>query len=401
MDEKRPLRKELVEAWSRFVDHTCTIEDLTLLFNSVEGDDFLQEFDEISDSVWNEAIANKPLMTARKRKAYRKKACQLLDEYARQLPNEHEHKRIQVPSRNTVRFRRIFYAAAAIALLAASTFFIKLQQGNRPAQNMEAIIGQAMPSNDIRLITGEKEVALNQNAQLALKDGHISVVDESNESEIALSENVRSKLVVPAGKRSTLQLADGTQIWLNSGTELDFPSKFTGATREISVKGEIFIEVAKGQKPFYVNTSQFRVRVHGTKFNLSAYGENEENSVVLVEGSVEVVAPGKESAWLAPNEKAIVGTGEIVKETVSVDEYTSWMDGVLTLNKTSVTEMLKKIGRYYNVNFENNCDSEVTAKTYTGKLLLTDDFEELMISLSAFFAMQYDKEGETVYLRKK
>ena len=393
MNQKRPLRKDLVEAWSRFTDHTYTIEDLALLLSSIEGDDYLQEFDEVSGSIWDEAIANNPLMTEDKRESYRKKACQLLEAY------ERKHK--PVPSRNIVRFRTIFYAAATIALLVASTYFIKLQLKSRPAPNIETIIGQAMPSNDIRLITGEKVVALNQNAQLALKDGLISVVEERNASEIALSANIMNKLVVPAGKRSTLQLADGTQIWLNSGTELDFPSNFTRDTREINVKGEIYIEVAQGQKPFYVNTSQFRVQVHGTKFNISAYGENEENSVVLVEGSVEVVTPGQESTWLAPNEKAVVTTGEVLKETVTVDDYTSWKDGVLTLNKTSVSEMLKKIGRYYNVHFENHCDSVQSAKTYTGKLLLTDDFEDLMLSLSTFFSMQYDKEGETVYLRKK
>ena len=393
MDRKRPSKKEIVDAWRRFINHTCTMEDFSLLLRSIEGDDFLQEFDEVSDSVWDEAIANRPDMTEDKREAYRKKACQLLETYERK----------QVHAIKIVRFRRIIYVAACLALLVASTYFIKFQQRSRPAQNqnIEAIIGQAMPSNDIRLIAGEKVVALNQNAQLALKDGLISVVEESNESEIALSANMMNRLVVPAGKRSTLQLADGTQIWLNSGTELDFPSKFTGDTREISVKGEIYIEVAKGQKPFYVNTSQFRVQVHGTTFNLSAYGENEENSVVLVEGSVEVVTAGNESTWLAPNEKAVVSTGEVLKETVTTDDYTSWKDGVLTLNKTSVSEMLKKIGRYYNMHFENHCDSIESAKTYTGKLLLTDDFEEIMISLSAFFSMQYEKEGETVYLRKK
>ena len=393
MDRKRLIRKDLVEAWNRFTDHTYTIEDLALLLRSIEGDDYLREFDEVSDSVWEEAIANNPPMTEDKRELYKKKACQLLEDY------ERKHK--PVPSRNTVRLRKIFYAAASIALLVASTYFIKSQFDSRRAPTEEAIIGQTMPSNDIRLITGEKEVALNQNAQLALKDGLISVVEERNESEIALSENIMNRLIVPAGKRSTLQLTDGTQIWLNSGTELEFPSKFTGDTREINVKGEIYIEVAQGRKPFYVNTSQFRVRVHGTSFNISAYGENEENSVVLVEGSVEVVTPGHESTWLAPNEKAVVTTGEVVKETVTVDDYTGWKDGVLTLNKTSVSEMLKKIGRYYNVRFENHCDSAVSAKTYTGKLFLTDDFEDLMISLSAFFSMQYDKEGETVYLRKK
>jgi len=180
-------------------------------------------------------------------------------------------------------------------------------------------------------------------------------VEESNVSEMSLPENVMHKLMVPSGKRSILQLSDGTRMWLNSGTELDFPSKFGGSTREITVKGEIYIEVAEGQKPFYVNTSQFRVRVHGTKFNISAYGD-EDNTVVLVEGSVEVVTAGHESTWLSPNEKAAISTGKILKETVNVDEYTGWKDGVLIFDQTPISEVLKKIGRYYNVNFEDRSD---------------------------------------------
>ena len=397
MDKNQPVKRDIGEAWNRMVDNTYTIEDLALLLDSVKGDKHLQEFYDLLDRVWNEALTDTPTLTKEQEEAYCREAAQFIVAYERK-----KKKRLSsVPSPTIVRFRKIWYAAAVIALLVVSFLFIKLQLDNRPAQNVEAIIAQAMPSNEIRLISGKKVVDLKQNAQIALKDGRISVVEESNVSEMSLSENMMNKLMVPAGKRSTLRLADGTQIWLNAGTELDFPSEFTGNTREINVKGEIYIEVAKGLTPFYVNTSQFRVQVHGTKFNISAYGENEENSVVLVEGSVEVVTFGHEPTWLAPNEKVAVSTGEILKETVNVDEYTGWKDGVLVFNKTTVSEVLKKIGRYYNVHFENNCGKELSAEIITGKLILIEDFEELMIALSNFFSMQYHKEGDMIYLTKK
>ena len=308
--------------------------------------------------------------------------------------------------RSRMRRRRIMYwsAAASIALLVVSSFFFILQPRNRTQQdtpNIDAIIGQAMPSNDIRLITGEKMMDLKQNAQITLKERSISVVEEADVSEIPISENMMNKLMVPAGKRSTLQLADGTKIWLNSGTELVFPSEFEGNTREISMKGEIYIEVTKGQKPFYVNTSQFKVRVHGTTFNISAYDDNEENTVVLVEGAVEVVIAGQEPAMLASNEKATVSTDMILKTTVNVNEYTSWKDGVLMFNQTPISEVLKKIGRYYNVNFEDHSGNELSTKTCTGKLFLSEDFDEIMISLSVLSATQYHKDDSMIYLKKE
>jgi len=293
--------------------------------------------------------------------------------------------------------------AACTALLIVSSLMFILPHIRSARQNLsgvEAIVGQVMQSNDIQLITGEKVVELKQNALITVNDGQISVAEEeSNISEILLSENVMHKLIVPPGKRSTLQLSDGTKMWLNSSTELDFPSKFTGNTREITVKGEIYIEVAEGQKPFYVNTSQFRVRVHGTKFNISAYGEDEENSVVLVEGSVEIATADHKPIMLTPSEKVAVSAGEIQKATVNVAEYIGWKDGVLIFDQTPISEVLKKIGRYYNVCFEDRSGKELFAKTCTGELFLSEDFEEMMLCVATLSATQYEKEDDIIYLK--
>ena len=79
------------------------------------------------------------------------------------------------------------------------------------------------------------------------------------------------------------------KVWINSGTEVRFPVNMEGKERSIYVDGEIYIEVAKDkERPFYVHTSGFDVRVYGTKFNVTSYKADKEKSVVLVEGSVSV-----------------------------------------------------------------------------------------------------------------
>jgi len=313
--------------------------------------------------------------------------------------------------RRMLRRRRLIYwsAAASIALLLSSYlmfFQLRFQQTRHDEPNIEAIVGQVMPGNDIHLISGKNTVALKQDALITLKNGCVSVKEDnknngnnnnSKVAEITLSENVMNRLVVPAGKRSTLQLPDGTNIWLNSGTELDFPSKFEGRTREISLKGEIYIEVAKELRPFFVNTSQFKVQVYGTKFNISAYGGKEENAVVLVEGSVKVTTANA-SGLLTPNQKATVNADNIRMETVNVNEYISWKDGLLIFNQTTISDVLKKIGRYYNINFEDRSENKLSTRTCTGKLFLSDNLEEVMISISSLSSTSYSKENDTMYL---
>ena len=95
-------------------------------------------------------------------------------------------------------------------------------------------------------------------------------------------------LVVPRGRRSSLLLADGSRIWVNSGSVLRFPSHFDEKQRLIEAEGEIYIEVVKAKIPFLVKTDKFTVNVLGTKFNISSYTDEEESTVVLVEGSVNV-----------------------------------------------------------------------------------------------------------------
>jgi ferric-dicitrate binding protein FerR (iron transport regulator) len=304
--------------------------------------------------------------------------------------------------RRKVRKRKILYlsAAASIALLMISSVFLFKGDGKIVSPEISAgiVVGQKNPSGDIRLISGKNEVELGQDATISVKDKQASVLVGDKSSKLVLSEKVMNRLIVPAGKRSMLQLSDGTKIWLNSGTELGF---FSDSTREITVKGEIYIEVAKmNDKPFYVNAPDFKVLVLGTKFNVSAYSDDDTHSVALAEGSVEIKVSGNETVRLAPNEMLSVSSGSLKKESVNAAEYNSWKDGVLIFNNTPIYEVLKVVGRYYNVDFKPQNAEQLYTGTCTGKLFLSDDIDELIAALSVLSTSRYYRENEIIYLKR-
>jgi len=89
------------------------------------------------------------------------------------------------------------------------------------------------------------------------------------------------------------------------------------------------------------------------------------------------------------------------KKTVDVQLYTSWKDGYLTFNDTPISEALKQIGRYYNLsfNFGNNISFE--GLTCTGKIILSENLDNVMTTLSLISSTVYKKEGKTIYIYKK
>ena len=147
---------------------------------------------------------------------------------------------------------------------------------------------------DVQLIIGEKKtIAMAEDADISwTKEDEIEVNGRSSNSTYKSridADVTYSTLLVPYGKRSFLTLRDGTKVWINSGTEVRFPVNMEGKERSIYVDGEIYIEVAKDkERPFYVHTSGFDVRVYGTKFNVTSYKADKEKSVVLVDNGIDV-----------------------------------------------------------------------------------------------------------------
>lgn len=300
-----------------------------------------------------------------------------------------------------IKTRRLFSSIAAAMLLVVTISTIVFLY-ERPVSNEGSMptLGQVMNDNSIQLFTGTDILEIEDNSTLNFSEKEQSAVIRNplSRKEIDLNDNQINTLVVPYGKRSSLILADGSEIFLNSGTKIEFPSGFSGGTREINVVGEVFIDVAnQNGTPFVIHTPRSMITVYGTSFNVSSYEEDESESVVLVSGLVEVKS-NDYTTRLVPNEMATIEEDRIVKKKVEVSEYTSWKEGYMQLSKTPLDEVLIKVGRYYNKEFKYDPSLDLSSQTCSGKLFLSDDFTDVLDAFSKMTYLEYNALNDATIL---
>jgi len=292
--------------------------------------------------------------------------------------------------------------AAAILLLIFLQQDMFRQSDRFSDRPIDYYVGSELESKEIQLFTGNRTTSFEENIDVTISnDQRIAVKKEnSNDAdEISTERNTINRLVVPHGKRSKVMLPDGTQIWLNAGSTLIFPTVFDKKTREVKLRGEMYAEVAHDpDRPFIVKTDQLDLKVYGTDFNLSAY-EDAAPWVVLVEGSVGVKAAGGKEMKLAPNERIVRNqNGLLEKSRVNVSSFVSWKDGYLTYEKTPIAEVLKQIERYYNLSF--NLDDQVSLQgvSCSGKIILTDNLDNVLTALTLISDTRYHRENKSIYI---
>jgi ferric-dicitrate binding protein FerR (iron transport regulator) len=328
------------------------------------------------------------------------------------LPREKKQEAIERMEQSLRQYHRkhairrfVYIAAASVAILVLSVLFIQKESDRfGQAPSVDYILGSELESEDILFITGNRIVSFQSNVDIQINnDKTAQVKSEENETEeITIEEYTLNKVIIPYGKRSKIVLPDGTRVWLNSGSSLEFSSTFSGDTREISLSGEIYIEVEPdNDKPFFVHTRGYDIKVYGTKFNVRAY-TGVPSSVVLVEGSVSLYTAGERELFLLPKEQAIFSevTGIFDKEEVDVHSFISWKDGYLTFEDSPVIEVLQQIERYYNLSFNLNDDISFKGLTCTGKIILSDNLDNVMTALSLISGTKYKRENKLIYIYK-
>jgi hypothetical protein len=201
------------------------------------------------------------------------------------------------------------------------------------------------------------------------------------------------QLVVPWGKRSMLTLSEGSRIWVNAGTRIAYPVNFDKKKREIYVDGEIYIDVSPDERrPFIVKTTKMDVEVTGTTFNVTAYGENSAQRIVLVTGSVKVrTVHQKKETILSPNEMYSFSNGISKIQTVEVEDYISWKHGLYHYNSEPLGAIMEHLSHYYGCSIA--CSPGVSQMKFSGKLDLKDKLDAILegISQIAPIAYQYNQ----------
>lgn len=293
----------------------------------------------------------------------------------------------------------LFFAIGAMLFYKKDRFnpqFIS-QKISEPITSGTAILMRAN-GEDI-LLNQEKSVLKYQN------DGKLVVNNDTIRSEVSKQTKQVSmnQLIIPYGKTSDVTLPDGTRVFLNAGSRLIYPENFEGNTREVFLMGEAFFDVSHDRlHPFFVQTDDFRVKVLGTRFNISAYPTDNIFETVLAEGKVSMEENNAglfdRSIDLKPGQLASFDRSS--KETsisfVDADNYILWTEGLLKFESTDLSRITKRLERYYNISFQY-ADPLLGGLRITGKLELKEDLEEVCVRVARAANIVIMKKGENLY----
>ena len=214
---------------------------------------------------------------------------------------------------------------------------------------------------------------------------------------------LQHQIHVPTGQHVEIMLADGSKVWLNSGSTLTFPSKFNGKKRMVELDGEGFFEVKSDKEhPFIVSTSKYQVKAVGTSFNIYDYQDSPQFEAALLNGKVEVTTNAKKSSVviLTPNQRAALCQGVLkVKPIENANNYL-WRKGILYFNEP-LLEVFDKLQEYYDIEFQITNSTLTTKSPYcTGKFRAKDGLEHIIRVLKEtnHFDYQIDYESKKIII---
>lgn len=213
-------------------------------------------------------------------------------------------------------------------------------------------------------------------------------------------EGLMQRIIVPMGQRVNLQLADGTDVWLNSGSEFTYSTTFSKSDRRVTLDGEGYFKVAKDARhPFRIETACAAVEVLGTEFDLAASRSTGDFRTSLVEGSVRIEA-GDVWTVLKPNESATLHDGTfVISEITDGDEFL-WRDGILSFGETPFVELMKRFEQFYGVKIRVD-NRRMAGYSAMGKFRQADGVEHALrvLASDAGFDYVFDDKNQLIIIK--
>ena len=325
-----------------------------------------------------------------------------------------EHTKVyELPKRNKYikLWRRWAVAASIVMALGIGSYFLFFNKTEKPieiAKTPTVPNDMKAPETNKAIITlaNGNQVYLDSvsNGQLAVQ-GNVKLVKladgkivYSSESVVGSQEMQYNTLSNPRGSKVIdMMLADGSHVWLNSGSSVTFPVAFVGDERRVSITGEAYLEVAHNSSmPFYVTKDEIAIQVLGTHFNVNTYDDEADIKVTLLEGSVKVIK-GNSSGLLKPGQQAQVTTDIRIVNTVDVDEVMAWKNGKFQFGeKTDIGSIMRQIARWYDVDVVY--DGAVPKQRFGGEMPRNSNLSQVLEILKTS-GVKFSIEGRKVTIR--
>lgn len=293
--------------------------------------------------------------------------------------------------------RKPWLAIVGVLLIAAVGIVYYLLPANHdivstsPAKNLTA-------GNTIMFSTQAEKVPVDQKT---VRTAHADIVDESGTLvfKAKAGDNVISTLEVPQGLDRRIRLSDSTMVWVNAATKISFPLNFTGATRDVTLEGEAYFEVAKIKaRPFIVHTAAMDVEVKGTHFNLKAYPD-EPAQASLTEGSV-AAKHGAQTLLLVPGKAAALAGDQLIERSFDETMVLAWMKGAYFLDNETLGSISHTVERWFGYSFSYS-DPSIGQIHFSGALEKSASLETFLARLCAAANLGYTINGTKVTLNRK
>ncbi|WP_143306453.1 FecR family protein [Chitinophaga vietnamensis] len=247
-------------------------------------------------------------------------------------------------------------AAASVALLIAITAYVIL----RPARAPQPTVFDAPPGKNGAILTlaNGRQVQLDSmDAALPTRQGQATLQKTSGQlsyqqqGDLVTEATVYNTVSTPRGRQFKLALADGTQVWLNAGSKIRFPTGFTTKERKVELSGEAYFEVAQNPAaPFIVQLHGSKITVLGTHFNIADYEDENNTNTTLLTGAVKLQT-GNQAVVLSPGTQATIdkSSGTLSTKTVDTEPVIAWTKDKLILSNEDFAGLMRSISRWYDV----------------------------------------------------
>lgn len=263
-------------------------------------------------------------------------------------------------------FYRLAAAAVVIGILISAGLYFYLGSPNHQltvAKSSEV----SRPQNDIEPGGNKAVLILGDGSQINLDESHLgnisqqgnAIVSKTGDGQVVynlLHEGEKNAVInnntiqTPVGGEYQVTLPDGTKVWLNSSSSLEFPTAFTGKERVVKLSGEGYFEVAKNAAmPFKVKVNDVEVKVLGTHFNIMAYADEGVMKTTLLEGSVHITK-GESNKILVPGQQARTGSDDkidVIK--ADVESAVAWKNGYFKFDKDGIQTVMRQLARWYDM----------------------------------------------------
>ena len=297
------------------------------------------------------------------------------DGYARQMAKR-VMRQLAVSGQRRVRhdwWKWMGGVAAAVAIIVCAVVWSLPEAEELPFARQE---GQIVPGKVEAVLTfanGEKLHITDTTSEEVWKE-RLLVVDSACEGKAFVEEGqavTYNVLAVPAGGEFFYVLPDSTRVWINSDSELRFPTNFVDGVRRVELRGEAFFDVESNEEcPFSIHSGMLDVNVTGTSFNVCAYNDNPMTTVTVKSGKVGVVYGDDDIRMnLRADEEIVINTDDssVSRNAVNAMDALKWMRGSLIFRQNTLPEVIRILRRHY------SCDIELRDSTSSVRISGTHD----------------------------